>query len=366
MKRNHKKSILIAAGASGGHLFSASGISSELSKRGYKVLLLTDKRVKDLLVNFPAEKTIIIPSDTFTNKSPIKWPIAFIKLLSAFFISFFWILRTRCIFAIGLGGYPSIAPLIAAKFCGLRILIHEQNRILGRANHFLLPLTDLITKGFDDNGIVPKKYCHKEKFSGNPVRKEILNFKSIKKSFQKEKFNILIFGGSQGASYFASLIPKVLDEMSDNILNDLKLIQQVRKEDVELLEENYSKRKINYLVKDFFYDLPEIINEADLIISRSGASTISEMAVIGKPCIFIPLPNTLDGDQEYNSKRLGECNAAIVYNQGTLKPSTLSKKIEELIINPKTLDMLSENIKNFGFEDASENIVKFSENLIRK
>ena len=149
-------------------------------------------------------------------------------------------------------------------------------------------------------------------------------------------------------------------------MNDLKLIQQVRKEDVELLEENYSKRKINYLVKDFFYDLPEIINEADLIISRSGASTISEMAVIGKPCIFIPLPNTLDGDQEYNSKRLGECNAAIVYNQGTLKPSTLSKKIEELIINPKTLDMLSENIKNFGFEDASENIVKFSENLIRK
>ena len=88
MKRNHKKSILIAAGASGGHLFSASGISSELSKRGYKVLLLTDKRVKDLLVNFPAEKTIIIPSDTFTNKSPIKWPIAFIKLLSGFFISF--------------------------------------------------------------------------------------------------------------------------------------------------------------------------------------------------------------------------------------------------------------------------------------
>ena len=366
MKINKKKSILIAAGASGGHLFSASGISSELNKRGYQILLLTDKRVKDLLVNFPAEKTIIIPSDTFTNKSPLKWPMALFKLLAGFFISFFWIVKTRCVLAIGLGGYPSVAPLIAAKFCGLKILIHEQNRILGRANYFLLPLVDLVTKGFDDKGIVPKKYCHKVKFSGNPVRKEILNFKGIKRNFPKEKFNILIFGGSQGASYFTSLIPKVLDELPAKTLNNLKLIQQVRKEDIEILEENYSKRQISYLVKDFFYNLPEIISEADLIISRSGASTISEMAVIGKPCIFIPLVNTLDGDQENNAKRLGECGAAIVFNQNILKPSKLSKKIEELISSPQNLDILSTEIKKFGFTDASENIVKFSENLIRR
>ncbi|MEC9392787.1 MAG: undecaprenyldiphospho-muramoylpentapeptide beta-N-acetylglucosaminyltransferase [Pseudomonadota bacterium] len=366
MELNNKKSILIAAGASGGHLFSASGISSELNKRGYQILLLTDNRVKDLLVNFPAEKIIIIPSDTFTNKSPLKWPMAFFKLVLGFFISFFWIIKMRCVLAIGLGGYPSVAPLIAAKFCGLRMLIHEQNRILGRANYFLLPLADLVTKGFDDKGIVPKKYCHKVKFSGNPVREEILNFKSTKKNIQKEKFNILIFGGSQGASYFTSLIPKVLDELPSKTLNNLKLIQQVRKEDISILEENYSKRKISYLVKDFFYNLPEIISKADLIISRSGASTISEMAVIGKPCIFIPLNNTLDGDQEYNAKRLDEYGAAIVFNQINLKPYKLSKKIEELISNPQNLNALSSKIKKFGFADASENIAKFSENLIRR
>jgi len=366
MKINNKKSILIAAGASGGHLFSASGISSELNKRGYQILLLTDERVKDLLVNFPAKKTIIIPSDTFTNKSPLKWPMAFFKLLSGFFISFFWIIKMRCVFAIGVGGYPSVAPLIAAKFCGLKILIHEQNRILGRANYFLLPLADLVTKGFDDKGIIPKKYWHKVKFSGNPVRKEILKSKNIKRNLRKEKFNILIFGGSQGASYFTSLIPKVLDELPDKILNNLKLIQQVRKEDIRTLEENYCKRKVSYLVKDFFYNLPEIISEADLIISRSGASTISEMAVIGKPCIFIPLANTLDGDQEHNAERLAECGAAIVFNQSILKPNKLSKKIEGLISNPKNLDILATKIKKFGFADASENIVKFSENLIGK
>ena len=144
----NKSYIMIAAGGSGGHLFSADAVSNELRKRNYRIILLTDKRVKKFLDNFKADKIILVPSDTFTNKGFIKWPMVAFKLLLGFFISLFWIILTRPILSIGFGGYPSLSPLLASKLLGRKIIIHEQNTIFGRANSFLCSFSDGVSNGF--------------------------------------------------------------------------------------------------------------------------------------------------------------------------------------------------------------------------
>ena len=104
--------------------------------------------------------------------------------------------------------------------------------------------------------------------------------------------------------------------------------------------------------------------QSDIVISRAGASTLSEMAICGKPCIFIPLPNTLDGDQEHNARNFELANAAIVCDQNNLNPEFLSKKVLELINNSNKREKLSKNIKSFGMPNASSNIADFAEEVI--
>jgi len=366
MKNLKNNFIMIAAGGSGGHLFSASAISSELTKRGYRVILLTDKRVKNLIIDFPAEKIVFIPSDTFTNKPLYKWPFALSKLFLGFIISVFWAFKMQSQLSIGFGGYPSVAPLLASKFCGSKILIHEQNSIFGRANKFLSRFADGITMGFENTKILSELSNKEIHFYGNPVREKILNYKNSRKIINTQNITLLIFGGSQGASFLSSIIPNTISELPEKILKNINIIQQARKEDIEILENFYSDHSVRHQVSDFFYNFPEIINDSDLVISRSGASTISEMAIMGKACIFVPLPSTIDGDQESNAKILESSDAAIVYSQDELKPSILAKRIEELISFPEKLRELSENIKKFGNEGASLKLVNFSENLMSK
>ena len=162
--KKNKPYIMIAAGGSGGHLFSADAVSNELRKRNYRIILLTDKRVKRFLNNFKADKIILVPSDTFTNKGFIKWPQAAFKLLLGFFISLFWIILTRPILSIGFGGYPSLSPLLASKLLGRKIIIHEQNTVFGRANNFLCSFADGVSNGFKNTRIKVHKNINNHNF----------------------------------------------------------------------------------------------------------------------------------------------------------------------------------------------------------
>ena len=356
--------IMIAAGGSGGHLFSADSVSSELRKREYQVILLTDKRVKNLLNNFPADKIIIIPSDTFTNKGIIKWPLSAIKIFMGLVISLFWVIWSRPKLAIGFGGYPSLTPLIASKLLGSKIIIHEQNTVFGRANSFLSYFADGISNGFKNTNDRSQNLLNYQNFIGNPVREEILKFKDKKKIFDEENINLLIFGGSQGAAFFTELSYKIFNYFPQKTLENFVINQQCKDEDINFLKDFYCEKNIRHNVSSFFYDLPELIHKSDIIISRAGASTLSEIAIIGKPCIFIPLPNTLDGDQESNARNFELSNAAIVYNQNSINPKKISNKILELINDKNKREELSKNIKLFGNPSASAKIADFAENII--
>ena len=254
--------------------------------------------------------------------------------------------------------------MLASKLLGRKIIIHEQNTVFGRANNFLCSFADGVSNGFKNTRIKVHKNINNHNFLGNPVREEIVKYKDEKKIFDKRNINILIFGGSHGASFLTELITKSLSYLPSEIFQNLNIVQQCRKEDINFLTDYFSKNNVRHNVSDFFYDLPKLIMQSDIVISRAGASTLSEMAICGKPCIFIPLPNTLDGDQEYNARNFELANAAIVCDQNNLNPEFLSKKVLELINNSNKREKLSKNIKSFGMPNASSNIADFAEEVI--
>ena len=358
------KCVLLAAGGTGGHLYSAKGTSEELKRRGYKVILFTDRRIEGLLDNFFVDQTKFILSATFSKKNIIYWPYILIKLLYGLAISIYWITYYKPSLAVGFGGYPTVPPLLAAKICGLKIIIHEQNSIMGRANLFLSNFTNGLTKGFKDIYNLPEKVKKKSCFSGNPIRDEVTNEINPYLAYNGKIFNILVFGGSQGASFFSKLIPRALSKLPDNYRKKLNIMHQSRTEEINSVRDLYISIGIKAEVNDFFYDLPKRLRNSHLVISRAGASTISELSLLGRPGILIPLPSSIDGDQEYNAKVLDSLNGAIVYHQSDINEEILSDKIFDLISSPSELLKIANNAKAASKGGGSKNIVDFIENLL--
>src|SRR5262249_26392916 len=198
----------------------------------------------------------------------------------------------------GFGGYPAVPPLLAAAWLRIPALLHESNAVIGRANRFLAPRVDAIAKGFEDLGGLPEKLAARAHLTGNPVRPMVLEAARMPfPDWSDGKLKILVTGGSQGARIFSDIVPAAIALLPEEIRRKLILVQQARGEDEERVRRTYAGLGVDAEVKPFFADLPARIAQAHLVIARSGASTVSELAVIGRPAILVPLPHALDQDQ---------------------------------------------------------------------
>lgn len=359
MKKGNDKNILLAAGGTGGHLYGAESLASELSLKGYNPFLFTDKRVEHLAKGLIQGNVKEIFSATFTNTSFYKWPFVAFKILLGFISSLILIKKIKPKAVVGFGGYPTIPVIFAAKVCGLKIIIHEQNIILGRANKLLIKLADVMSLGFENTVGVPKNYRKKSYFSGNPIRKDILKYQSPYQALtENDKFKLVIFGGSQGASFFSETIPPSLGMLSNKKKSFLKVFHQVRLEEVEHINNFYNSKGIDAEVSNFFYELPMLLNSSHLIISRSGASTVSEISAINRPAILIPLPNSIDNDQKLNALDLQSTGQVIMRDQKDVDSNWFFKKINELIDSPSTLKEMTKISDSKVYNDGAKNITK--------
>ena len=359
MKKGNDKNILLAAGGTGGHLYGAESLASELSLKGYNPFLFTDKRVEHLAKGLIQGNVKEIFSATFTNTSFYKWPFVVFKILLGFISSLILIKKIKPKAVVGFGGYPTIPVIFAAKVCGLKIIIHEQNIILGRANKLLIKLADVMSLGFENTVGVPKNYRKKSYFSGNPIRKDILKYQSPYQALtENDKFKLVIFGGSQGASFFSETIPPSLGMLSNKKKSFLKVFHQVRLEEVECINNFYNSEGIDAEVSNFFYELPMLLNSSHLIISRSGASTVSEISAINRPAILIPLPNSIDNDQKLNALDLQSTGQVIMRDQKDVDSNWFFKKINELIDSPSTLKEMTKISDSKVYNDGAKNITK--------
>ena len=348
------KPILLAAGGTGGHLFPAFALAEELKRRGRTVDLVTDERGEKYGIGFPGRTMHYVPAATFAGKNPIA-AFSTVTTLGKGVLKARTLIKAigPCVVA-GFGGYPTFPPLVAARLARIPTLVHEANAVIGRANATLLRHVSAIALSWDSTKGVPEGMAGKVTITGNPVRDAVVAAANtpFPRLWTGADIRILVFGGSQGARYFSDTVPPALAALPAPVKKRVRLVQQCRDEDMARVKAAYHAAGIQADLAPFFKDLPQRMAASHLVIARSGASTTSELTVLGRPSILVPLPHSIDNDQLINANRLAEAGAAWCMEQQGLTPEKLSREILALIESPERLNAAAAAAKKVGKPDA--------------
>jgi UDP-N-acetylglucosamine--N-acetylmuramyl-(pentapeptide) pyrophosphoryl-undecaprenol N-acetylglucosamine transferase len=350
--------VLLAAGGTGGHLFPAEALAEALKRRGVTVELATDARATRYGGQFPARATHLIPSATIRGRDPIALMKTGSVLALGGIKALMLLRRVRPAAVVGFGGYPTLPPLLAATLRRIPTVIHDANAVMGRANRMLAPRVSAIATSFE--GVVARDaaLAAKATFTGNPVRPMVIAAagEAYATSDAAGPFRLLVTGGSQGARVMADVVPDAIERMTPDLRARLKIVQQARGEDEKRVTQAYARLGAKAEVAPFFADLPARIAAAHLIVSRSGASTVAELAAIGRPSILVPLPHALDQDQLANANVLAQAGGAMVLKQDDFTPQRLANEIAGLAADPGRLAAMAAGAKSAGVLDAAERL----------
>lgn len=341
--------VMIAAGGTGGHLFPAFALTEELDRRGCDVDLVTDVRADQYGIDFPGRAVHQVPSATLRGRSPVAVARTAVTLLRGLFDARALIRKLRPSVVVGFGGYPTVPPLLAARSVGVPFLIHEANAVMGRANRLLARFKCEIALTFADTKYLEDADAENIHVVGMPVRDAVLRAASpYKPSSTSGDFSLLVFGGSQGARVFSDIVPAALADLSQSTKRRLKLVQQVREEDMQRVRGAYDQAGIDAELGTFFSDLPKRMAHAHLIIARSGASTVAETAVLGRPAIYVPLPHALDNDQLENATRIQDAGGGWCIEQKAFTSGRLCQEIQRLASEPDALVNAAHAARSIG------------------
>ncbi|ESX99320.1 undecaprenyldiphospho-muramoylpentapeptide beta-N-acetylglucosaminyltransferase [Mesorhizobium sp. LNJC405B00] len=353
--------ILLAAGGTGGHLFPAEALAHELIERGWGVHLATDDRAERFAGHFPAAAIHPIQSATMGSKNPVALLGAFWKIWRGVRQASAVMARIKPDAVVGFGGYPTLPPLYAATRRKLPTLIHEQNAVMGRANRALSGRVDAIAGGFlpqDESATGAKTVT-----TGNPVRPPVLEAAKTPYTASKgaDPFRLLVFGGSQGAQFFSDAMPTAIALLPEAQRKRLVITQQARADDVARVKAGYAALGVHVEVSPFFTDMAQRMGAAHLVISRSGASTVSEIAVIGRPALLVPYPYALDHDQAANAAALAAAGGGEVHPQSSLSPERIAALIGGLMDTPERLTAMAAGAKSAGRPNAARLLADLTE-----
>ena len=344
------KRALLCAGGTGGHLFPAEALAHELRARGWGVELATDARGRRFAETFPADRTHIVDAATIAGRNPVKIAGALWSLTKGY-VAARHIARGRDA-VVGFGGYPTLPPMLAALNVGAPTAIHEANAVLGRANRLLARRVDVVAAGFETEGAVTV---------GSPVRPAVLDAAKVPYEPAQETFDLLVFGGSQGARYFAQAVPDALALVEDRAR--IRLTLQARDEDADAAREALEAAGVEADIAAFFPDMARRIARAHLVVSRAGASTCAELAVIGRPSLLVPFPHALDHDQSANAAEMVRAGAAEIVEQRDLTAERLAAIVARAMASPDELAGRAAAAKAVGRPDAAARLADLVENL---
>ena len=349
--------ILLAAGGTGGHLFPAAALAEALAKRGAVVELATDARALRYGGEFPARAIHAIPAATTTGAGVLSKARASLVLGGGLIVALALVGRLKPRAVVGFGGYPTVPPLLAASLLGAPSVLHEQNAVMGRANRFLARRVTRIATGFRETKGLGAAERAKARATGNPVRPAVIAAAATPyPSFDAGRFNLLVTGGSQGARVMADVVPAALALLEPSARARIRLTMQARGEDKARVAAACAQIAFLVELADFFADLPARIAAAHLVVGRSGASTVSELAVIGRPSILVPFPHALDQDQAANAAILAAAGAATVVPQTQFTPERLAELLSVALADPDGLVAAATAAKAAGVADAAERL----------
>jgi UDP-N-acetylglucosamine--N-acetylmuramyl-(pentapeptide) pyrophosphoryl-undecaprenol N-acetylglucosamine transferase len=349
--------VLIAAGGTGGHLFPAEALAHALSRRGASVHLVTDERATRYGGTFPADAVHVIKAATPTGGNLFTRAWAVLTLIGGTTNARALLRRVKPRVVVGFGGYPTVPPMLAATMLGIPSIVHEQNAVLGRANRLLAGRVQRIATGFPTLGRLDPKLKSKCVETGNPVRPAVLDAaRSPYPGLTHGRFWLLVVGGSQGARVMSDVVPPAIEALPAEARSRLIIVQQARGEDENRVREAYARLGVEAEIAPFFSDLPRRMAEAHLVIARAGASTVSELAVIGRPAILVPYPHALDQDQSANAAHLALTGAVDVVAQSAFTPGYLSGELADALSHPENLTKRATAAKQAGIPDAADRL----------
>tara|TARA_B100001057_G_scaffold429129_1_gene455046 strand:- start:2535 stop:3599 length:1065 start_codon:yes stop_codon:yes gene_type:complete len=342
-----KKNFLISTGGSGGHVVPATILHEHLSKNA-NITISTDKRgLKYLDKEFYRIEII----DTPKLNNIFLLPSNFFVILFLTFKSFYLLKKYKIDDLISTGGYMSLPLIWAARLLNLNIYLVEPNLVLGRANKFFLKNCKNI-------------FCYSEELKNFPdiYKDKIIVIKPLVKKYlynldkfttNKNKFTLLIVGGSQGANFFDKNLKNIILNISKN--NWIKVIHQTNESNISNLKDFYIKNKIENDIFSFQKDLAYTINQTDLCITRAGASTLAELSILNVPFIAVPLPTAKDNHQYENSKfyEIKDCCWIIEQNHFDEKSEDL---LIDILANRTVYLKKKENLKRLNYQNTWINV----------
>ncbi len=355
-----RNKILLAAGGTGGHMFPAGALAEQLKEAGYEVHLATDKRGMAYVSNLTPMELHQLPAATVYGGGLLALPLRFITLILSLLASFILIIRLRPKVIVGFGGYPSFGPIMASLVLQRRFWCMNK-----------MPFWDgsinwpPISGPMSPPASTIRPICRlrrREKCAAPAIRCALPYCKASEGGYRylasARAFELLIFGGSQGASIFAEIVPRALALMPEAAKRRLRVVHQVRRPEMRDALAAYGEEGIYSEIRDFFDDLPVRMRRSHLMIARSGASTVAEMTALGVPTIFVPLPGSLDQDQAHNVRELGRLGCAVVIDQKDFTAAHLAAEIEKLMGDEKRLQRMSDNARKYAELDATGRLLR--------
>ncbi len=349
--------LMLTGGGTGGHLFPAIATAEVLCRRvpGSEVLFVGTRRKMDRTsLEEYGYATRSIHSKGLKGKRIIPLMQGLLVLPLSCLEAMYHILRFRPDLVVGVGGYVTGPVVAAAKILGKPTVIHEQNSIPGLANRKLGRLASKICISLPGS----EKWFSQEKtvLTGNPVREAILRLAGREKEKQGNRLTLLVLGGSLGAHRLNELVTGAF-ALGMSGLEGVKVLHQTGPNDAEMVAASYRSHNVEATVSPFFQDMAAVYGEADLLVSRAGATTLAELAVLGKPAILVPYPYAADNHQEKNADYYVQGGGAIMFVEKELTSKLLAETLLALLTDRQKLQEMGEAMRNRAFPEAAEHIV---------
>ncbi len=356
--------VVIAAGGTGGHFFPAEALAVELVRRGQRVALMTDARSGGLTSKvFEGRERFVLSGSGIAGRGVVRAMKSVAALAAGTAQARSILARLRPAAIVGFGGYPSIAPVLAARMISPSpsIILHEQNGVLGRANRYLAGRADLLALSLPGTTRVPPGI--RTEITGNPVRPAIAALAAAPYPAPTDRIRLLVLGGSLGARVFSDTVPPSLALLPAELRARLAVTQQCRAEDLDRVRAAYAESGIAADLAPFFTDVAALLRGAHLVIARAGASTVAELATIGRPAILVPLPGAIDDHQSANAAALSATGGAWIMPQADATPAALANRLASLLTDPAGLAVAAAAVATVGHAQAAAALADLVESV---
>ena len=357
--------LLIAAGGTGGHMFPAQALAEAMVAKGWRVKLSTDARGARYAGGFPQAVTVVrVGSATFARGGPLAKLAVPFRIAGGVLAALGGMLVDRPKVVVGFGGYPTIPALSAAWALRVPRMIHEQNGVLGRVNALFARRVDRVACGTWPTTL-PQGV--QGEHTGNPVRQSVLDRAGAGYIPPGDyPMSLVVIGGSQGARILSEVVPAAVSALPEPLRGRLRVAQQARAEDLDGVVQAYESAGIIAEIAPFFADIPRRLSEAQLVISRAGASSVADLSVIGRPSILIPYAAATGDHQSANARGLVDAQAAVLIPEKVLDAATLTAHIAAILTQPEAASVMARNALGQGRPDATTRLVALVEALVTK